>query len=594
MEKPGIRLNPSIRLFILPLFFIALGLLSCQRYKACDPATDQGCPSGTVCEALGSEKGLCLKICNPDIDNHCGNAEVCFRYADNNYACTPTCNPNNASSCPEGWLCAAVAGGENVCRLECDVNSAACPDGEVCQPLSEGISVCTTQCDPLDAESCGDNWACELRSDGLYMCSEPVFIKGTVFDSSTKYPIEKAHVIAIDKTGAAATDVAITDINGAYEIQVPVERNPDGTLHEGTFTLRVAAANYLPYPYDIRPAIPVDATKASHLKERGWLLQNAATNVALIALPAEKQGMGSISGKVIVAGENKLPGGVLIVAETGTEAGLIGFSDKKGTYTIFNVPAGRWEAHGYKAFLQLDSIDVSLAMGEDKTGIDLKENARPYGTVSGNINIVNAPGGSATSVVLVPESTFNQTFVKGEVPPGLRAPSPPEPPSISGSFSIPGVPDGKYVVLAAFENDFLVRDPDPNIAGTQIVHITVPNGSSYEISMSASFKVTEALVIVYPGEKEPELITENPTFIWEDDSSETKYSVVVYSAFGNEVWRNDNLPRVTGTANVTVNYAGEPLQEGMYYQFRATSWRDTGPVSQTEDMLGVFYKTSSQ
>jgi hypothetical protein len=426
------------------------------------------------------------------------------------------------------------------------------------------------------------------------MCSEPVFIKGTVFDSSTKYPIEKAHVIAIDKTGAAATDVAITDINGAYEIQVPVERNPDGTLHEGTFTLRVAAADYLPYPYGIRPAIPVDATKASQLKEGGWLLQNAATDVALIALPAEKQGMGSISGKVIVAGENKLPGGVLIVAERGIEQGQIGFSDKKGTYTIFNVPPGEWEVQGYKAFLQLDPAAVSLAMGEGKNGIDLKENARPYGTVSGNINIVNAPGGSATSVVLVPESTFNQTFVKGEVPLGLRAPSPSEPPSISGSFSIPGVPDGKYVVLAAFENDFLVRDPDPSIAGTQIVHITVPNGSSYEISMSASFKVTEALVIVYPGEKEPEPITENPTFIWEDDSSETKYSVVVYNAFGNEVWRNDNLPRVTGTANVTVNYAGEPLKEGMYYQFRATSWRDTGPISQTEDMLGVFYKTSSQ
>ena len=594
MNKSCTRFNPSVKLFILSLLFIALGLLSCQRYKACDPSTDQGCPSGTVCEALGPERGLCLKTCNPDMDNQCGNDEVCFRYADNNYACTPTCNPNNASSCPEGWLCAAVAGGENVCRPECDVNSAACPDGEVCQPLSEGISVCTTQCDPLNTETCGDNWACELRTDGLYMCSEPVFIKGTVFDSSTKNPIENAHVLAVDKTGAAATDVAITDINGVYEIQVPVERNPDGTLHEGTFTLRVAAADYLPYPFGIRPAIPVDATKASHLGKGGWLLQNAATDVALIPLPADKQGMGSISGKVIVAGENKFPGGVLIVAEGGIKQGQIGFSDKKGTYTIFNVPPGEWEVHGYKAFLQLDPAAISLAMGEGKNGIDLKENEKPYGLVSGNINIVNAPGVSATSVVLVPESTFNQTFVKGEVPPGLRAPSPPEPPSITGSFSIPGVPDGKYVVLAAFENDILVRDPDPNIAGTQIVHITVPNGSSYEISMPASFKVTEALVIVSPGAKEPEPVTGNPTFIWEDDSSETKYSILVYNAFGDEVWRNDNLPRVTGSANVTVNYAGEPLQEGMYYQFRVTSWRDTGPISQTEDLLGVFYKTSSQ
>ncbi|MCK5256330.1 MAG: hypothetical protein KAQ81_09935, partial [Deltaproteobacteria bacterium] len=211
---------------------------------------------------------------------------------------------------------------------------------------------------------------------------------------------------------------------------------------------------------------------------------------------------------------------------------------------------------------------------------------------TGSLNIVNAPGGSATSVVLVPKSTFNEIFVKGEVPPGLRAPAPPESPSITDSFAIEGVPDGQYVVLAAFENDFLVRDPDPSIAGTQILHIQVPVGSSYEIDIASSFKVTEALVIVSPGATEPELVTGNPSFIWKDDSSETKYSIVVYNAFGDEVWRDDNLPRVTGLENVTVDYGGDQLQSGMYYQFRATSWRDDGPISQTEDLLGVFYTSA--
>jgi len=120
----------------------------------------------------------------------------------------------------------------------------------------------------------------------------------------------------------------------------------------------------------------------------------------------------------------------------------------------------------------------------------------------------------------------------------------------------------------------------------------VPDGSSYDIDIASSFKVTEALVIVSPGATEPELITENPTFIWKDDSSETKYSIVVYNAFGDEVWRDDNLPKVTGSENVTVIYGGSPLQPGMYYQFRATSWRDDGPISQTEDLLGVFYTST--
>jgi hypothetical protein len=317
-------------------------------------------------------------------------------------------------------------------------------------------------------------------------------------------------------------------------------------------------------------------------------LQNALTDIALIALPAEKQGQGSIAGSIVIDSGDTSPGGVLVVVEGDTDDPLFSFSDKSGKYTVFNVPEGSWEVHGYKAFLQLDPVGVTLTTGEDITSIDLISNSDPYGTITGSLNIVNAPGGVATSVVLVPESTFNETFVKGEVPPGLRAPAPPESPSITSNFTIEGVPDGQYVVLAAFENDLLVRDPDPSIAGTQILHIQVPD-SSYDIDIASSFKVTEALVIVSPGASEPELTTENPSFVWKDDSSETKYSIVVYNAFGDEVWRDDNLPRVTGSENVTVEYGGDLLQPGMYYQFRVTSWRDSGPISQTEDLLGVFY-----
>ncbi len=258
---------------------------------------------------------------------------------------------------------------------------------------------------------------------------------------------------------------------------------------------------YLPYPYGIRPAIPLDAAKAEHLaEEKKWVLQNAATDVALIFLSShttqELEELGSISGTVVV-GSDKNPGGVLIAVEGGTKEAQLAFSDKKGAYTVFNVSPGAWQVHGYKAFLQLDPVSVTQEKGENKTGINLNENtAKSYGTINGNVNIVNAPGGSVTSVVLVPESTFSPTFVKGEVPQGLRAPAPPAPPNISGSFTINGVPDGKYVVLAAFENDKLVRDPDPNIAGTQIVHITVPDNSLYNITLPTSFKITEALVIV--------------------------------------------------------------------------------------------------
>jgi hypothetical protein len=556
--------------------------------ESCDPLATEGCASGTVCEAVGPGEGLCLEVCDPLAGDPCGEGAVCLKYADGSHACAPTCDPGDSGACGEGWICAPVAGDESVCRPACDLGSAACDDGEVCQPLDDGTAVCTAQCDPLDESGCGEDKACELRTDGLFACYDPVFLRGMVFDSTTQDPIPDAHVIAADKTGASVTDVAITDAGGMYELQVPVERNPDGTLHEGTMTLRVSAADYLPYPHGIRPAIPVDAQQAAR-QEDLWVLQNPTTDVALIPLPTDMQGQGSISGNILAESGSTKAAGVLVVVEGGTGEAPMGFSDRSGAYTVFNVPAGSLEVHGYKAFLQLDPAPVTLAGGEVKTGVDLVENSKPYGTVTGSVNIVNAPGGSATTVVLVPVSTFNDTFVKGEVPPGLRAPPPPEDPAVTGSYTIEGVPDGAYKVLAAFENDFLVRDPDPGIAGTQVVEIDVPDGASYAIDIATSFKITEALVIISPGATGPELVSGNPTFGWEDDSSEVKYTIVVYNAFGDEVWRDDNLPNVTGSDRVIVDYAGDPLEDGMYYQFRAMSWRSSGPISQTEDLLGVFY-----
>ncbi|RMG98044.1 MAG: hypothetical protein D6705_07085 [Deltaproteobacteria bacterium] len=149
-------------------------------------------------------------------------------------------------------------------------------------------------------------------------------------------------------------------------------------------------------------------------------------------------------------------------------------------------------------------------------------------------------------------------------------------------------PPGDYVVLAGFENDLLVRDPDPSIAGTQIVHISVDAGAT--VDLAESFKITGALTMVGPGADGPEAVDpSNVVFSWADDSSEDYYTLAVYDAFGNEVWSVPDVPRVTGSATVDVAYAGPALEPGMYYQWRAESWRDSGPISTTEDLLGVFY-----
>jgi hypothetical protein len=439
------------------------------------------------------------------------------------------------------------------------------------------------ECDPAaDDPHCGGNLVCAELEQGGHACYEPVLVRGRVFDATSDAGIVGAHVLALDDQATAITDVAISVAEGAYELDVPVARDAEGTPIAIVFTLRASADGYQTFPGGIRTALPIST--ADPVDDEGaWTIESALTDIALIPLPADQLGLASIAGTVL-AGDSSA--GVLVVAETAGATGISAISDKAGAYTIFNVPDGSYEVRGYAAGVQLEPATADVA-GQPLTGVDLAESSAALGSITGNLQIVNAPGGSVTSVVLVVESTFSDTFVRGEVPRGLRAPLS-GPPSISGDFSIADVPAGRYVVLAAFENDDLVRDPDPNIAGTQIVHVEMASPGT-AVALADSFKVTEALPLIGPGAEEPEAISGTPTFRWGDDSSEDYYSLVVYNAYGDLVWENPNIPGASGVNEVTEEYGGDPLEVGMYYQFRVTSWRQAGPISQTEDLRGVFF-----
>jgi hypothetical protein len=439
----------------------------------------------------------------------------------------------------------------------------------------------TGMCDPA-SPGCADGQVCEAHMDGIRRCVGPLVIRGQVIRITDSSPIEGALVQAVDINGAAVGTSGVSAADGSYEITVPALRDADGNPLQAVYTLRVQAADYIEFPTAIRPALPLDAATAFAAEDR-WTIENSLTTVALIPLPGDTSELGSISGRVNADSH----AGVLVVAE-GSSATLTGFSNSEGEYTVFNVPAGNYTVQGYFAGLQLDATSTSVAAGEDQTGIDLSHADRPLSSVSGNVQIVNAPGGSVTSVILAVESTFAEAAGRGAVPPGLRVGD------VTGAFTIDGVPDGRYVVLAAFENDNLVRDPDLAISGTDVVHITVPDpvlGNT--ITFSEGFKVTGALNVVAPGTDQPEQIaTPTPTLQWADDSSEDGYIVRVFDSFGNEVW-NTELGNVTGSPTVMLTYAGPPLQPGMFYQFRVTSFRDTNngrsAISQTEDLKGVFY-----
>jgi hypothetical protein len=364
--------------------------------------------------------------------------------------------------------------------------------------------------------------------------------------------------------------VAITDAEGNYALSVPTPRTPEGGLLQHAVTLRVDATGYLAFPRPPRVAVPVEMSLATGSPP---VVDTPATDVALIALP-DQSGLGSIEGTV--AGER--PRGTVVIA-----GGASGVADFDGTYAVFNVPAGSVTAKGYKIGDQLEPASAEVRAGEVTPGVDLARIGDAVAGVSGKVEIVNPGNGRNTSVVLVVEETFEPVFASGETPPGLRLGD------IGGDFSFERVPDGNYVALAAFENDFLVRDPDTAIGGTDIVHLTVSGGDT---ALPQSFKVTGSLEVVGPDNEE--VVSGTPSLSWEDDSGEDHYEVVVYDAFGNLVWEKTDVPGVSGSKEVVVPYEGPALEAGLLYQFRATSIKTGGsPISRTEDLRGVFVSGGS-
>ena len=516
-----------------------------------------------------------------------------------------SCDPKAADSCSSGLVCTPQADGAGKCQLApgagCDPaqSDPGCQDGSSCQSRREGDAsspehLCLTgkagSCE-AHASFCEAGLTCAELEDGTHQCHSPLLVHGSVRDAADQSAIAGAHVIALDAESVAVTDVAVSGADGSYMLELPVVRDADGAPLATSYTLRAAAQSYQSFPSGLRTAIPFSSDDATPQSE-GYVLESAVTELTLIGLRDDGRARHIVSGQLHDAAGSEDPqtlaklSGVLMVAE-GSET-WTGITDKQGRYTIFNLPEGELALDGYAA--GVDVVGKSLRVDTaDRSNVDLDAKLGSLSRVSGSVQLVNPGDGDATSVILVVESTFDAAVARGETPRGLRAPGSGEP-SVTGSFSIEDVPDGKYVVLAAFENDALVRDPDTNISGTDVLHIDVHGGN---VDMPESFKVTGALAIIGPGAAGAEAVSEAPMLRWEDDSSEDWYDVHVYDAFGSEVWSALKLPGQSGGASVSVRYAG-PMDLGMYYQFRVTSWRSPGgksaaPISATEDLRGVFY-----
>lgn len=432
----------------------------------------------------------------------------------------------------------------------------------------------SASCNYTEQTGCGEGQVCE-RLDGdpeKTGCFAPVLVEGKVVRvDDLDRGIEGARVLARDENGASASDIAVSSNDGSFALRVPAVRKADGAPILPELFLRADAAGFATFPSGLRTAIPVDLSKPTK-NDAGYHVMNASTTVALDEL-SETSGLGTLSGRVLADS----PSGTLVVA-----GGATAVSDTDGSYVIFNVAAGDYEVRGYRQGTSLSSASASVAAGKETKGVDLKPSDAPLGIVNGTLSFVNASA-KQTSVVLVVESTFNDALKRGESPQGLRAYP------VTGTYAFEGVPAGDYVVLAAFENDDLVRDPDMAIGGTALQHISVA-GKAVDVT---GFKITGALAVVSPGAQQAEPVSGAIGFEWADDSSEDGYEVTVVDTFGEQVWQDLDVPRVSGASTVKLAYGGAALSPG-YYQFRAVSFRQAKNantrtyISATEDLKGVF------
>lgn len=432
-------------------------------------------------------------------------------------------------------------------------------------------------------EGCEGDAVCEETVDGEPACYAPVVISGRVFTLIDDEAIEGATVVALDANGAARSRVARSDVAGHFAVTVSQPRDEAGLPAPGAVTLRAAAAAHRPFPEAPRQAIALDLSTAVRDPDDGpWRLENVATDVGLFAVPDAQVQPGSIVGRV----DADHPGGVLVVAEVGGKAVSTAITDADGDFWLFNLPVGDVSLKGYRIGLYTAERAVTVK-ADEVAEVVLDGLTTDLSTVSGSVSIVNAPGGSTTSVILAVASTYDPNVRRADAPAGLRITD------VGGAWHIDDVPPGTYVVLAAFENDDLVRDPDESIGGTATVQVTVADGEPASV---AGFKITEALDVIGPGADGIEIISGlTPTLRWADDASEDGYELRVYDGLGIEVFADLDVPRVTGSADVTYPLTGASLVAGGIYQFRVLSYRDgrgadggRGYISASEDLKGVF------
>ena len=176
-------------------------------------------------------------------------------------------------------------------------------------------------------------------------------------------------------------------------------------------------------------------------------------------------------------------------------------------------------------------------------------------------------------------------------PPGFRVGD------VSNTWTLSGIPDGTYRVLAVLEFTVANGVPTPAALGTFKVTAAVQLLSPLPAADGTCTQIlSNPLPLPLPAGGCAAATT--PTIAWMKQSSTAFYRVTVVDALGAVAWEADVVPpdgeEFVSYGEVSSKVTSTPtpaaaLQPGMTYQARVRAWKSaTETISASEDLLGVF------
>ena len=394
----------------------------------------------------------------------------------------------------------------------------------------------------------------------------------SVKDATDNTAINNASFAVYDSSNVLVTS-GLTGVNGEFEY----------SLSQGTYSIMVAAQDYLPVPPSNQDAVPLEIIAG----------QTTTQNVALDKHP-DAGNTGQISGSILTSGSNGVPG-VLVIAKDATQnLAVSGITDQNGDYVLYNVMPGSYTIEVYLAEYREVSDPVTVEVVADGSHeadaieMAVHANADLYGQVT-FLAIVNG----VVDITLVHPDTLDTI-------PGLSTQND----ANALTYRLNSVPPGTYIAWASFRNDEYVMDPD-SIRKFGLPQVTFTADSA---DLEQSFDVTGAVSITDPTNEwdlvVPEVVNSaTPTFAWESCPSAKEYIIEVFNSTGETIWGGFDASDVVQHTQIdqhatsaVFNFDGSAtaeLQDGDTYRWKIFADFDDaqnvqGLISSSEDQMGLF------